>query len=40
MPASPGRLEAYPVSTDVNNVKNNGPHLVEPLPAEADDALF
>ncbi|WP_181312875.1 SOS response-associated peptidase [Nocardioides campestrisoli] len=31
-PASPGRLEAYPVSTLVSNVRNNGPELVEPLP--------
>ncbi len=37
VPAAPGRLEAYPVSTDVNNVRNNGPALVEPIPAE--DAL-
>jgi putative SOS response-associated peptidase YedK len=35
VPAAPGRLEAYPVSTAVNNVRNNGPELVEPLPAEA-----
>lgn len=34
VPAAPGRLEAYPVSTLVNNVRNNGPELVEPLPAE------
>jgi putative SOS response-associated peptidase YedK len=34
VPAAPGRLEAYPVSTDVNNVRNNGPSLVTPLPAE------
>lgn len=34
VPAAPGRLEAYPVSTKVNNVRNNGPELVEPLPAE------
>ena len=34
VPAAPGRLEAYPVSTMVNNVKNNGPELVEPLPVE------
>jgi putative SOS response-associated peptidase YedK len=33
-PAAPGRLEAYPVSTLVSNVKNNGPELVEPLPLE------
>jgi putative SOS response-associated peptidase YedK len=37
VPAAPGRLEAYPVSTEVNNVRNNGPGLVEPIPAE--DAL-
>jgi putative SOS response-associated peptidase YedK len=34
VPAAPGRLEAYPVSTQVNNVKNNGPELVEPLAPE------
>ncbi len=34
VPAAPGRLEAYPVSTLVNNVKNNGPELVEPLAPE------
>jgi len=33
-PAAPGRLEAFPVSTLVSNVANNGPELVEPLPAE------
>lgn len=32
--AAPGRLEAYPVSTAVNAVRNNGPELVEPLPLE------
>ena len=31
-PAAPGRLEAYPVDTLVNNVRNNGPELVAPLP--------
>jgi putative SOS response-associated peptidase YedK len=36
-PAAPGRLEAYPVSREVNNVRNNGPELVEPLPL--DDSL-
>ncbi|WP_028650936.1 SOS response-associated peptidase [Nocardioides halotolerans] len=30
-PAAPGRLQAYPVSTMVNAVKNNGPELLEPL---------
>lgn len=34
-PAAPGRLVAQPVSLLVNNVRNNGPELVEPLPAEA-----
>ena len=32
-PAAPGRLEAYPVSTLVSSVQNNGPELVEPAPA-------
>lgn len=30
-PATLGGLEAYPVSTDVNVVRNNGPHLIEPI---------
>jgi len=34
VPAAPGRLEAYPVSTEVSNVRNNGPQLLEPLPLE------
>ncbi len=34
VPAAPGRLEAYPVSTAVNSVRNNGPELVDPLPPE------
>jgi putative SOS response-associated peptidase YedK len=32
VPAAPGRLEAFPVSTAVNNVRNNGPELLDPLP--------
>ena len=48
VPAAPGRLSAYPVSTDVGNVRNDGPQLVEPLPVEPplpgqqidDQALF
>ena len=32
VPAAPGALEAYPVPVLVNNVRNNGPELVEPLP--------
>jgi putative SOS response-associated peptidase YedK len=31
VPAAPGRLEAYPVGTEVNNVRNNGPDLLAPL---------
>ena len=34
VPASPGALEAYPVSTAVSNVRNNGPELMDPLPLE------
>jgi putative SOS response-associated peptidase YedK len=34
VPAAPGRLQAYPVSTAVNNVRNNGPELLDPLPPE------
>ena len=33
VPAAPGRLEAYPVSTEVNNVRNNGPELLDALEA-------
>jgi putative SOS response-associated peptidase YedK len=39
VPAAPGRLEAYPVSTDVNSVRNNGPELVEPVPVQTEEAL-
>jgi len=39
VPAAPGRLEAYPVSTQVNNVRNNGPDLVEPLPLEEAEPI-
>jgi putative SOS response-associated peptidase YedK len=38
VPAAPGRLTAFPVSTEVNSVRNNGPQLVEPLAVEGDDA--
>ncbi|HSK54003.1 MAG TPA: SOS response-associated peptidase [Jiangellales bacterium] len=34
VPAAPGRLEAYPVSPLVNDVRTNGPRLVEPLPPD------
>ena len=33
-PAQQGNLEAFPVSTAVGNVRNNGPELIEPLPLE------
>ena len=36
-PAAPGPLEAYPVRTLVNSVRNNGPELVDPAPP--DDVL-
>ena len=32
-PCPPELLEAWPVSTAVNSVRNDGPHLVEPVPA-------
>jgi putative SOS response-associated peptidase YedK len=34
-PASAARLTSHPVATDVNNVRNNGPGLIRPLPPEA-----
>ncbi len=42
VPAAPGQLQAYPVSTAVNSVRNNGPELLDPLPPDevADGALF
>jgi len=33
-PAPAGRFVALPVSTDVGSVRNNGPHLVTPLPLD------
>ncbi len=35
-PAQQAGLRAYPVSTAVGNVANNGPQLVEPLPLSGD----
>jgi len=35
VPATPGRLEAYPVSTQVNDVRNDGPQLVERVVLDA-----
>jgi putative SOS response-associated peptidase YedK len=34
VPAAPGRLDAYPVTTQVNNVRNNGPELLDALETE------
>jgi putative SOS response-associated peptidase YedK len=31
VPAMAGTMEAYPVSTLVSNVRNNGPQLIQPL---------
>lgn len=39
-PATAGGLEAYPVSTDVNAVRNNGPHLIEPIPFSEQPTLL
>ncbi|HWU31300.1 MAG TPA: SOS response-associated peptidase family protein, partial [Marmoricola sp.] len=35
-PAAPGLLTAFPVSSLVSNVKNNGPELIEPIALEND----
>jgi putative SOS response-associated peptidase YedK len=35
VPAPPEVLTLRPVSTEVNNVRNRGPHLVDPIPPEA-----
>ena len=32
-PAADGGLASYPVSADVNSVRNNGPQLIKPVPA-------
>ncbi|GAA0920500.1 SOS response-associated peptidase [Nonomuraea longicatena] len=40
VPAQSGRLTAYAVSTEVNNVRNNGPDLIKPLPPGEEAALF
>lgn len=38
-PAAPGRFEAWPVSTAVNRTANNGPHLLDPAPADQLDGV-
>ncbi|MFD1536026.1 SOS response-associated peptidase [Nonomuraea guangzhouensis] len=39
VPADTGQLTAVAVSTDVNNVRNNGPDLIKPLPPGEETAL-
>jgi putative SOS response-associated peptidase YedK len=40
VPPPSGSLRAHPVSTDVSNVRNNGPGLVEELAAPEEETLF
>ncbi|NSC23791.1 SOS response-associated peptidase [Streptomyces albus subsp. chlorinus] len=39
-PPPAGMMRAHPVSTDVSNVRNNGPHLLKELPAPEEETLF
>ncbi|WP_344259008.1 SOS response-associated peptidase [Streptomyces sodiiphilus] len=39
-PPPPGAVRAYPVSTEVSNVRNNGPQLTEELAAPEETTLF
>ncbi|WP_030876400.1 SOS response-associated peptidase [Streptomyces sp. NRRL S-1868] len=39
-PPPQGLMRAHPVSTDVSNVRNNGPELVKELPAPEEQTLF
>ncbi|MTE20925.1 SOS response-associated peptidase [Streptomyces sp. TRM43335] len=40
VPPPPGAVRAYPVSTEVSNVRNNGPELVEELDGPEAGTLF
>jgi putative SOS response-associated peptidase YedK len=40
VPAAPGRLEAFPVSTEVNDVRNNGRQLTAPVAPEGEPAAL
>lgn len=40
VPPPPGTFRAYPVPTEVSNVRNNGPHLLKELPAPVEGTLF
>jgi putative SOS response-associated peptidase YedK len=39
-PPPPGQMRAYPVSTAVSNVRNNGPELLKELAAPEEGTLF
>ncbi|NJQ00921.1 SOS response-associated peptidase [Streptomyces zingiberis] len=39
-PPPPGGVRAYPVSTEVSNVRNNGPELLKELEAPEEGTLF
>ncbi|MEC4018312.1 SOS response-associated peptidase [Streptomyces sp. H27-D2] len=39
-PPPAGLMRAYPVSTEVSNVRNNGPELLDPLAAPEEETLF
>ncbi|MBO8186942.1 SOS response-associated peptidase [Streptomyces spirodelae] len=39
-PPPTGLMRAHPVSTDVSNVRNNGPHLLKELSAPEEETLF
>ncbi|NGO67375.1 SOS response-associated peptidase [Streptomyces boncukensis] len=39
-PPPEGLMRAYPVSTDVSNVRNNGPELLKELAAPEEETLF
>ncbi|MDB1087524.1 SOS response-associated peptidase [Streptomyces sp. ACA25] len=39
-PPPPGSVRAYPVSTDVSNVRNNSPELLKEIDAPAEGTLF
>lgn len=39
-PAATAHLTSYPVSTEVNSVRHNGPGLIEPLAGSAPGTLF
>jgi putative SOS response-associated peptidase YedK len=40
VPPAPGLMRAYPVSTAVSNVRNNGPELLKELEGPEEGTLF